>query len=120
MNSLGKIIRKKRLDMNLTLDQLATLIDSTKSYLSRIENDHIERPGTDLLKRLSKQLNISYNTLIKHSGYMERDKMEMPPQIGIESIINVKNGSVLINGKKLDSKEQDRFIKMIKLFYNLD
>ena len=120
MNSLGKIIRKKRLEMNLTLDQLATLIDSTKSYLSRIENDHIERPGTDLLKRLSKQLDISYNTLIKHSGYMEKDKTEQQSKTSVESIINVKNDSILINGKVLEPKEQERFIKMVKLFYKLD
>src|SRR5699024_12753230 len=60
--------------MNLTLEQLATLLGTTKSYLSRIENNRIERPGVDILKKLSKQLDIDYNTLMIYSGYIESTK----------------------------------------------
>lgn len=70
--------------MNLTLDQLAKLIGSTKSYLSRNENNHIKKSWINPLKRLSKQLDIRYNTLIKHSGYMEKDEMIKPPLTAIE------------------------------------
>ena len=124
MKSVGEVIRQKRHEMNLTLDQLALLINSTKAYLSRLENNHIKRPGPDILKRLSKQLDISYNTLIRHSGYMEKDNsirhIPNDSYIKASSIIKMNNEDIWIKEKKLSDKEQQRFLKMIKLFYNLD
>lgn len=126
MKSLGEIIKNRRLDLNLTLDQLAQLIDSTKSYLSRLENNRIERPSTDILKRLSKQLDISYNKLIMHSGYMEKDSLDFPmPKLSNDNlqtsnIITIKEEDIWIENKKLSDYEKQRFLKMVKLFYDLD
>lgn len=127
MKHVGEVIRKKRNEMNLTLEQLATLIDTTKSYLSRIENNRIERPGVDILKKLSKQLDIDYNTLMIYSGYIESTKQSkadfnLPndPLIKASSLIKVEGDDIWIDGKKLNLAEQQRFLKMIKLFYNLD
>ena len=126
MKSLGEIIKDRRLDLNLTLDQLAQLIDSTKSYLSRLENNRIERPNTDILKRLSKQLDISYNKLIMHSGYMEKDSLDFPmPKLSNDNlqtsnIITIKEEDIWIENKKLSDYEKQRFLKMVKLFYDLD
>lgn len=112
--------------MNLTQDQLANLIDSTKSYISRLENNRIERPGTDILKRLSKQLDISYNKLIMHSGYMERDSLDFPmPKLSNDNlqtstIIIIKEEDIWIKNRKLSDYKKQRFLKMVKLFYDLD
>lgn len=126
MKSLGEIIKNRRLDLNLTLDQLAQLIDSTKSYLSRLENNRIERPSTDILKRLSKQLDISYNQLIIHSGYMDKDSLDLPKpkdyngNLQTSKIIMIKEEDIWIENKKLSDYEKQRFLKMVKLFYDLD
>lgn len=126
MKTFGELIKERRNELNLTLEQLATLIDSTKSYLSRLENNRIERPGTDILKRLSKQLDISYNKLIMHSGYMERESFDFPmpmpsnDHIQTSSIITIREEDIWIKGKKLSDSEKQRFLKMVKLFYNLD
>lgn len=126
MKSVGEIIKGRRIELNLTLEQLATLINSTKSYLSRLENNRIERPGTDILKRLSKQLDISYNKLIIHSGYMEKDTLDFPmPKLSNDnlitsSIINIKGEDIWIKEKQLSDYEKQRFLKMVKIFYDLD
>src|SRR5699024_3218148 len=126
MKSLGEIIKNRRLDLNLTLDQLAQLIDSTKSYLSKLENNRVERPSTDILKRLSKQPDLSYNQLIIHSGYMEKDSLDFPmPKLSNDTlqtskIITIKEAPIWIENKKLSDYEKQRFLKMVKLFYDLD
>jgi len=127
LKHVGKVIRKRRNEMNLTLEQLATLLGTTKSYLSRIENNRIERPGVDILKKLSKQLDIDNNTLMIYSGYIESTKQSkadfnLPNDLLIRasSLIKVEGDDIWIDGKKLDLAEQQRFLKMIKLFYNLD
>lgn len=126
MKNVGGVIRQKRNEMNLTLEQLATLIGTTKSYLSRIENNRIERPGVDILKKLSKQLDIDFNTLMVYSGYIESPKQSkvdfnLPNDsiIKASSLIKVEGDDIWIRGQKLDIAEQQRFLKMIKLFYNL-
>lgn len=126
MKNVGGVIRQKRNEMNLTLEQLATLIGTTKSYLSRIENNRIERPGVDILKKLSKQLDIDFNTLMVYSGYIEFPKQSkvdfnLPNDsiIKASSLIKVEGDDIWIRGQKLDIAEQQRFLKMIKLFYNL-
>lgn len=127
MKHVGEVIRKKRREMNLTLEQLATLLDTTKSYLSRIENNKIERPGVDILKKISKQLDIDYNTLMVHSGYIDpinssKAEFHTPNDrlIQASSLIKVEGDDIWINDEKLDIYEQQRFLKMIKLFYDLD
>src|SRR5699024_4678608 len=126
MKSLGEIIKNRRLDLNLTLDQLAQLIDSTKSYLSRLENNRIERPSTDILKRLSKQLDISYNQLIIHSGDMEKESLDVPmPKLSNHNLqtsksIMIMEEDIWIENKKLSDYEKQRFLKMVQLFYDLD
>src|SRR5699024_11569594 len=109
-----------------TLDQLALIIDSTKSYLSRLENNRFERSSTDILIRLSKQLDISYNQLIIHSGYMEKDSLDFPmtklsnDNLQTSKIIMIKEEDIWIENKKLSDYEKQRFLKMVKLFYDLD
>src|SRR5699024_7998528 len=126
MKSLGEIIKNRRLDLNRALDQLAQLIGSTKSYLSRLENNRMERPSTDILKRLSKQLDISYNQLIIHSDYMEKDSLDftMPKlsndNLQTSKIIMIKEEDIWIENKKTSDYEKQRFLKMVKLFYDLD
>lgn len=126
MKSLGEFIKNRRLDLNLTLDQLALLVGSTKSYLSRLENNRIKHPNTDLLKKLSKQLDISYNQLIIHSGYMDKDSLDFPKpkeyngNLQTSKIIMIKEEDIWIENKKLSDYEKQRFLKMVKLFYDLD
>ena len=124
MKNVGGVIRQKRNEMNLTLEQLATLIGTTKSYLSRIENNRIERPGVDILKKLSKQLDIDFNTLMVYSGYIESPKQSkvdfnLPNDsiIKASSLIKVEGDDIWIRGQKLDIAEQQRFLKMI---YNME
>lgn len=64
--SLGKIIRQKREEMNLTLDEVARRIGYSKPYLSTIETDRVKNPPADeLLARLEQLLQFDQGFLVQ-------------------------------------------------------
>ena len=69
--SLGKIIRKKREELNLTLDEVSSRIDFSKPYLSTIETGKVDNPPSDkLLRKLEKVLKFKSGLLL-HIAHME-------------------------------------------------
>lgn len=65
MNKIGKIIKDKRLNKNITLKTLSDSTDISISTLSNIENDKIKNPSSVFLYRICKELNIDYNYLTR-------------------------------------------------------
>ncbi|MHC4426893.1 MAG: XRE family transcriptional regulator [Planctomycetota bacterium] len=81
--SLGQIIRDKREQLNLTLDEVSNRVGFSKPYLSTIETCKVKNPPSDdLLTRLEKVLKFERGLLL-HLAHMER----MPSDIrqGYES-----------------------------------
>jgi phage repressor protein C with HTH and peptisase S24 domain len=69
--SLGQIIRKKREQLNLTLDEVSRYVGFSKPYLSTIETGKVNPPGDDLLEKLEKILGFESGLLL-HIAHMER------------------------------------------------
>ncbi|UCE99304.1 MAG: helix-turn-helix domain-containing protein [Planctomycetota bacterium] len=75
--SLGQIIRKKREQLNLTLDEVSRSIGFSKPYLSTIETGKVKNPPSDqLLTKLEKALKFEPGLLL-HIAHME----QIPPDI---------------------------------------
>jgi len=69
--SLGHIIRKKREELNLTLDEVGSRIGFSKPYLSTIETGKVDNPPSDkLLRKLEKILKFKSGLLL-HIAHME-------------------------------------------------
>jgi phage repressor protein C with HTH and peptisase S24 domain len=69
--SLGQIIRKKREQLNLTLDEVSNRIGFSKPYLSTIETGKVKNPPSDeLLTRLEKTLEFEPGLLL-HIAHIE-------------------------------------------------
>ncbi len=69
--SLGQIIRKKREQLNLTLDEVSNRIGFSKPYLSTIETGKVKNPpGDELLTRLEKILEFEPGLLL-HIAHIE-------------------------------------------------
>ncbi len=69
--SLGRIIRKKREELNLTLELVSNRIDFSKPYLSTIETGKVDNPPSDkLLRKLEKVLKFKSGLLL-HIAHME-------------------------------------------------
>ena len=75
--SLGQIIRKKREQLNLTLDEVSRSTGFSKPYLSTIETGKVKNPPSDqLLTKLEKTLKFEPGLLL-HIAHLEH----LPPDI---------------------------------------
>ncbi|MDX2116464.1 MAG: XRE family transcriptional regulator [Planctomycetota bacterium] len=65
MSTLGAIIRARRREVALTLQQVADIIGCTRGYLSSIENDRRDNPPSrELLEKLEGALRLEPGTLV--------------------------------------------------------
>jgi repressor LexA len=70
--SLGQIIRKRREQLSLTLEEVGGRIGFSKPYLSTIETGKVKNPPSDeLLSKLEKILQFE-SGLLMHIAHMER------------------------------------------------
>jgi phage repressor protein C with HTH and peptisase S24 domain len=75
--SLGQIIRKKREQLHLTLDEVSASVGFSKPYLSTIETGKVSNPPSDeLLTKLEKTLEFAPGLLL-HIAHLE----SLPPDI---------------------------------------
>jgi repressor LexA len=69
--SLGQIIRRKREQVNLTLDEVSSRVGFSKPYLSTIETGKVKNPPSDeLLRKLEKILKFEPGLLL-HIAHLE-------------------------------------------------
>ena len=81
---LGEFIRSQRERANLSLRRLAEKSGISNPYLSQIERG-IRKPSAEILRNLSRALEISSNTLYKRAGLIDE---ELPPATVFEAIEN--------------------------------
>jgi transcriptional regulator with XRE-family HTH domain len=71
---LGQFIREQRERANLSLRRLADSAGISNPYLSQIERG-IRKPSAEILKRLSRALEISANTLYTRAGLIDEETL---------------------------------------------
>jgi transcriptional regulator with XRE-family HTH domain len=81
-SDLGVFIRQQRERANLSLRRLAEKAGISNPYLSQIERG-IRRPSAEILKNLSRALEISANSLYTKAGLIDE---ELPPATVFDSI----------------------------------
>jgi len=63
-NPLGDRIRILRKEKDLTLEGLAALVDSSKSYIWELENKNVARPSAEKLQQIAKALGTTAEYLL--------------------------------------------------------
>lgn len=63
-SALGDKIRKLRKEKGLTLEQLGTLSESSKSYIWELENKDPPRPSADKLQKIADALGVTVAFLV--------------------------------------------------------
>lgn len=71
-SSLGRFIRKARLDADMTLRDVeeATGKEVSNGYLSQLESGKITKPSPHILYSLSTALSVDYESLMERAGYI--------------------------------------------------
>ena len=64
LTSLGEKIRRLRLQKKLTLDHLAALTESSKSYIWELENKNPPRPSAAKLAKIAAMLDTTLDYLL--------------------------------------------------------
>lgn len=72
-DSFAKKVRERRTQLNLTLEELANRLGTTKNYVWQLENKSPARPSGQLLLKLSSVLELSPDFLID-DGVTEQDE----------------------------------------------
>jgi transcriptional regulator with XRE-family HTH domain len=67
-SSLADKIRKHRRDKGYSLDKLAKLTDSSKSYLWELENRDTRKPSGEKLTRIAAALSVTTDYLLDESA----------------------------------------------------
>lgn len=70
---LGDKIRELRKEKGLTLEQLATLAGSSKSYIWELENKNPPRPSAEKLAKIAEQLGTTIEYLLDGEGKVDAE-----------------------------------------------
>lgn len=115
--ALGQIIRKKREELNLTLDEVSKKVGFSKPYLSTVETGKVNNPpGDELLRRLEKVLGFEQGLLL-HIAHIERLPSDVRQEFESTEAENKKLRSVIkgLIQRRSDVKQIDKFLAQSKI-----
>jgi transcriptional regulator with XRE-family HTH domain len=97
-SEIGEFIRGQRERANLSLRRLADRAGISNPYLSQIERG-IRKPSAEILKRLSRALSISAETLYTRAGLIEAGSQPLPVVDAIEAdlVLTPRQKQVLLD-----------------------
>ena len=98
-NQLGAKIKELRKEKGLTLEQLAELIGSGKSYIWELENKGVKRPSAEKLAAIAKELDVTTDYLIDDTQKEMTDDLE-------KEVLFRKFG-------QLESRDKEKIMEMI-------
>lgn len=73
-NTLGEKIRRLRKEKQQTLDKLAELTGSSKSYIWELENKNPPRPSAEKLAKIAQQLDTTLDYLLDDAGSVSKEE----------------------------------------------
>lgn len=73
INVLGEKIRYLRKERKLTLDKLAELSGSSKSYIWELENKNPPRPSAEKLSKIAEQLGVTIEYLLDDKNEVKEE-----------------------------------------------
>jgi len=115
--SLGNIIRKKREQLNLTLDEVGNRAGYSKPYLSTIETGKVKNPPSDkVLAKLERILQFESGLLL-HIAHMERMSPDIRQQYESAEAENQKWRQLIKNlvSAKADAVQFDSLLSQSEL-----
>lgn len=95
---IGEFIKQHRQRANLSLRRLAERAGVSNPYLSQIERG-IRRPSAEILKRLSRALEISAETLYTRAGLIDegRETPTVVEAVGVDRHLTPRQKTVLLD-----------------------
>ncbi len=102
VSALGEKIRKLRKDKGFTLDRLAELTDSSKSYIWELENKSPPRPSADKVARIAAALGVTADYLVDATASLE--------------VADAKDEAFYRKYRQMDPTTKDKIRRMVDLW----
>lgn len=100
--ALGEKIRRLRTKEGFTLERLAELSDSSKSYIWELENKNPPRPSAEKIARIAAALKVTTDYLVDDSG--------------VQTEADATDRAFFRKYQKMDPATKDRIRKMIDIW----
>lgn len=101
-NTLGEKIRKLRKEKGFTLDKLAELTESSKSYIWELENKSPPRPSADKLAKIAEKLETTLEFLLDEGAQVSKEE--------------ATDAQFYRQYRKMDSATKEKIRQMVKLW----
>lgn len=101
-NNLGEKIRKLRKEKGFTLDKLAELTESSKSYIWELENKNPPRPSAEKLAKIAEKLGTTIEFLLDESAEVSQEE--------------AADAQFYRQYRKMDPATKDKIRQMVKLW----
>lgn len=111
--TFGERINEIRVSKNLSLREVARRSDISHPYLSQLETGRNKNPTPDIIRKLSKGLNVPYMELMKAAGYAEEDG-SIPVDSLFDAIALSPSEIDSLKDRNIISKEKES--KLIKIY----
>lgn len=96
--SFGEKIKRHRMEKGYSLDKLAELTDSSKSYIWELENRDTRKPSAEKLTRIAQALSVTTDYLLDESAapdekvlqeafFRKFNKLDLDDQKKIEQMV---------------------------------
>jgi len=99
---LGSKIKKLRKEKGYTLEKLAELTESSKSYIWELENKNPPRPSADKISKIADQLGVTMEYLLGSNTDVSED--------------DAKDVKFFRDYKKMNDKTKERIRSMVALW----
>ena len=101
-NILGEKIRRLRKEKGFTLDKLAELTDSSKSYIWELENKNPPRPSAEKLTKIAERLDTTIQFLLDEGEEVSQEE--------------AADAQFYRQYRKMDTTTKDKIRQMVKLW----
>lgn len=101
-NILGEKIRKLRKEKGYTLDKLAELSESSKSYIWELENKNPPRPSAEKLAKIAEKLDTTIEFLLDEGEEVSKEE--------------AADAQFYRQYRKMDSATKDKIRQMVRLW----
>lgn len=102
MNTLGEKIRKLRKEKGFTLDKLAELSESSKSYIWELENKNPPRPSAEKLAKIADKLDTTIEFLLDEGEEVSKE--------------DAADAKFYRQYRKMDAPTKEKIRRMVKLW----
>lgn len=120
----GEYLRQCRKNKKLTVRQLDLYSGVSHSYISQLERGKRGIPSPEVLKKLSKPLDVEYNKLMEKAGHLEEVKLLkeiMDEYVGVNIDLldeeSIEKMPIYIGDLELTTEMKRKLVDMAKLFF---